>query len=138
MTRLVHAGRILFGAWMLANGISHFIFPLWALPAGQEPLAMQLMSALVNSRLIDVALALQLVSGALVLTGFFVPVALCVVLPVNVCALYWAAVLDHQPVGAALALLAFALNGGLMLCYLDYYRDVLKRRPPALGEARSA
>jgi putative oxidoreductase len=135
MKHLVLVGRLIFGAWMLANGANHFFFSLWPLPTGHEPLAMQLMAALVHSRLIDVAMAIELVTGVLILTGFFVPVALCLVMPISTCALYWSAILDHQPVGAVLALAAFALNGVLMLAYIDYYRGVLQRNAPALGEA---
>jgi hypothetical protein len=135
MKRLVLVGRLIFGAWMLANGANHFYFSLWPMPTGHEPLAVQLMSAFVHSRLFDVAMAIELVAGALILTGFFVPVALCVVMPVSTCALYWSAILDHQPLGAALALVAFALNGVLMLAYIDYYRGALQRYAPTLGEA---
>ena len=63
---------------------------------------------------------IQLVTGALILTGCIVPAALCVVMPVSTCALYWA-ILDHQPLGLLLALAAFGLNGLLMLGYLEYY-----------------
>ena len=129
------AARVVFGAWMLLNGINHFFLPMWPEPIGHEPLALQLMNAFVHSGLLDVAMAIELVTGALILTGFFVPVALCVVMPVSTCTLYWAAVLDHQPLGAFLALLAFALNGALMLAYLDYYRGVLQRHALSLGEA---
>jgi hypothetical protein len=135
MKQLVLVARLVFGAWMLANGTNHFFLSLWPAPTGQEPLAIQLMAALVHSRLFDVAMAIQLITGALILTGFFVPVALCIVMPVSTCALYWSAILDHQPVGAVLALVAFALNGLLMLAYIDYYRGVLQRHAPTLGEA---
>ena len=56
-------------------------------------------------------MTIELVAGALLLAGFFVPVALCVVMPVSTCAVYWSVILEHQPAGAALALVAFALNG---------------------------
>jgi hypothetical protein len=135
MKQIVLVGRLIFGAWMLANGANHFFFSLWPLPTGHEPLAVQLMSAFVHSRLFDVAMAIELVAGVLILTGFFVPVALCVVMPVSTCALYWSAILDHQPLGAVLALVAFALNGVLMLAYIDYYRGALQRYAPTLGEA---
>ena len=135
MNQLMLAGRLIFGAWMLANGANHFFFSLWPMPAGHEPLAILLMDALVHSRLFDVAMAIQLVTGALILTGFFVPLALCVVMPISTCALYWSAILDHQPVGAALAFIAFALNGVLMLAYIDYYRGALQRHATSLGEA---
>jgi hypothetical protein len=136
MTRhLVLAARLIFGAWMLANGANHFFVSLWLEPAGHEPLAMQLMTALQHSRLLDVAMTIQLAAGALILVGAFTPVALCVVAPVNTCALYWALILEHQPLGALLALLAIGLNGLLMLAYIDYYRGVLQRYAPTLGEA---
>jgi hypothetical protein len=135
MKMLVLVGRLVFGAWMLANGANHFFLTLWPEPTGHEPLAAQLMAALVHSRLFDVAMAIQLATGAFILVGVFVPVALCVVMPISTCALYWSAVLEHEPMGAALALAAFALNGLLMLAYVDYYRGVLQRRALSLGEA---
>ena len=135
MSPLVLAGRLLFGAWMVANGLNHFLVPLWPEPTGHEPLAIQLMDALVHSGLLDVAMAIQLVTGALILLGVFVPLALCVVMPISTCALYWAMGLDHRPLGALLALAAFALNGLLMLAWIDYYRGALQRRALALGEA---
>jgi putative oxidoreductase len=135
MTHLVLVGRLIFGAWMLANGANHFFFSLWPIPTGHEPLAVQLMAALVHSHLFDVAMAIQLVAGALILSGFLVPVALCVVMPVLTCAIYWSVILDHQPLSAVLALVAFAINGLLMLAYIDYYKGVLRRRALTLGEA---
>jgi uncharacterized membrane protein YphA (DoxX/SURF4 family) len=135
MKHLVLIGRVIFGLWMLANGANHFFLPLWAEPTGHEPLAVQLMDALVHSHLIDVVMAIELVTGALILIGFFVPLALCVVMPITTCALFWSAILDHQPLGALLALVAFALNGLLMLAYIDYYKGALQRQALALGEA---
>jgi uncharacterized membrane protein YphA (DoxX/SURF4 family) len=126
--------RILFGAWMLANGLNHFFLHLWPEPAGHTALAIQLMDAFRHSGLLDVAMAIELVAGALILLGRFTPVALCVLMPVSTCALFWSAVLDHQIPGALLALVAFALNGVLMLCFLDYYRGALQRRALSLGE----
>jgi hypothetical protein len=120
---------------MLVNGVNHFFVSLYPEPVVHEPLAIQLMNALVHSRLIDVAMTIQLVAGALILAGVLLPVALCVVMPISVCALYWAAILDHQPIGALSALAAFALNGFLMLAYVDYYKGALQRRAVTLGEA---
>jgi hypothetical protein len=135
MKPLVLVGRLIFGAWMLANGANHFFYSLWSEPTGHEPLAVLLMNALVHSRLLDVVMAIELVTGALILTGFLVPVALCVVVPISTCALFWSVILEHQPLGAALALAAFALNGLLMLAYIEYYEGALQRRALTLGEA---
>lgn len=133
--QLVLGTRIVFGAWMLLNGANYLFLSLWAAPGSTEPLAMQLMNALVNSRLLDVAMVIQLVTGALILSGVFVPAALCFLMPITTCALYWSLVLDQQPLHIVLALGAFAANALLMLAYLPYYKGVLQRRTLATGEA---
>ena len=120
---------------MVVTGVNHFVVPLYALPTGHEPLAMQLMTALVNSSLIDVVIAIQLVTGVLILVGVLVPLALCVVMPISVCAAFWGVILDHQPLTAFLGLAAVALNGLLMLAYIDYYKGLLQRHALAVGEA---
>ena len=132
--QLVLVGRLILGAWMLMNGANHFFLSLWPTPSGQVPLSIELMGALVHSHLLDVAMLIQLVTGALILTGFFVPVALCVLMPVSTCALYWS-ILDHQPLSLLFGLVAFALNGLLMLAYLDYYKGALQRTALTLGES---
>jgi hypothetical protein len=104
------------------------------LPTWHGPLAVQLMTGLVHSHLLDVAVAIQLGTGALILIGVFVPAALCVVMPISVCAAFWA-LLDHQPISVFLGLAAIALNGLLMLAYIDYYKGVLQRHALAVGEA---
>jgi hypothetical protein len=55
-------------------------------------------------------------------------------MPLSVCAAFWA-LLDHQPVSLILGLGAIALNGLLMLAYIDYYKGVLQRHALAFGEA---
>ena len=137
MKQLNLIGRLIFGAWMLASGANYFFFSLWPMPMGHGPLAMELMAALTHSGLLGVAMTIQLVTGALILTGFFVPVALCVLMPISTCALFWSVILDHQPLGMLLALAAFALNGLLMLANLEYYRAVLQRHALTFGESES-
>jgi len=132
--QLTLVARLLFGAWMLVNGANHFLFSFWSTPAGQAPLSTELMTALVDSRLLDVCMLIELVAGALVLLGYFVPAALCVLMAVSTCGLYWA-MLDHQPLTLALGVLAFGLNGLLMLAYLPCYNGALQRAPLTLGES---
>ena len=129
------AARLIFGAWMLLNGLNHFFGPFYPMPAGTAPLAVQLMQALVHIGLLDVAMGIQLVAGGLILAGVFVPAALCVMMPISVCAAYWAVILEREPIGAVLALAAVALNALLMLAHLHHYRGVLERHPLAVGEA---
>jgi uncharacterized membrane protein YphA (DoxX/SURF4 family) len=132
--QFTRVGRVLFGAWMALNGANYLFLSLWPAPTGHEPLAIQLMTALVNSRLLDVAMAMQLAAGALILAGILVPAALCVLMPISTCALFWSVILDHQPLNMVLATAAFGLNGLLMLAYLPYYRGTLQRRALAIGE----
>jgi uncharacterized membrane protein YhaH (DUF805 family)/uncharacterized membrane protein YphA (DoxX/SURF4 family) len=134
---LVLAGRIIFGAWMLISGANYLFLTLWSVPMGHEPLSVELMGAFMHSGLLTVAMLIQLVTGALLLAGIFVPAALCVVMPTSACALYWA-LLEHQPLPLLLALVAFALNGLLMLAYIGYYKGALQRNPLTLGESGHA
>ena len=135
MKHLVLVARVVFGAWMLLNGANHFFLHLYPDPVGHTPLAIQLITALEDGWMLDVAMIIQLVTGALILAGLLVPVALCVVMPISVCAAFWAVILDHQPVTALLALAAVALNAVLCLAYIDYYQGMLQRRALTLGEA---
>lgn len=86
------------------------------------------MTALMDSKLLYVA------TGALILASLFVPLALCVLMPVTVCAAIWAVILDHAPVAAVLALVAVALNAWLMLGYIGAYKGMLRRRALTTGE----
>jgi hypothetical protein len=138
---LVLAGRVLFGAWMVLSGANRLFGPFFPLPTGHQPLAVELMTALVDSRLIYVVAGIQLATGALILANRFVPLALCVVMPLSVCAAFWAVILEHAPVVAAIALASVALNAWLMCAYIDAYKPMLRRRALAAfeqpGEGRS-
>jgi hypothetical protein len=131
---LVLAGRILFGAWMVASGTNLLFGPFFPVPQGHQPLAVQLLTALADSRLLYVAAAIQLAAGTLILAGAFLPLALCVVMPISVCVAYWAVVLDHSPALSIAALAAVALNALLMSAYLEAYKPMLRRRALALWE----
>ncbi len=136
MKHLVLIGRLVFGAWMIASGANHFFVTLWPEPLGHEPLGIQLMTGLRDGWMLDVAMVIQLVTGFFILTGFFVPAALCVVMPISVCAAYWGVILERDPAGAALAAACAGLNGLLMLAYIDYYKGMLRARGDlTFGEA---
>jgi len=82
-------------------------------------------------------MGIELVTGALILVSVFVPAALCVVMPLTVCAAFWA-LLDRTPLNLLLALAALALNAWLMFAYLDYYKGVLQRHALSIGELPQA
>ena len=130
--QLVMAARIVLGA-LLVLYAANTLF-LGSAPAGSQPLSELLMTSLVNSRLLYVALVVQLVAGVLLLANLLVPLALCAQMMISANALFWALFLEQSPLGAMLALVVFALNGLLMLAYLPYYRDILQRYTHAAGE----
>ena len=134
MSARMAPARIAFGAVLLLNGINHFAGPFLREPTGSHPLAIQLMSALRDSHLLDVVVAIQAAAGALMVAGVAVPFALCVAMPISVCAAFWGVILDHRPLSALLSIALVASNAALMFAYLDAYRGVLRRRALALGE----
>ena len=135
--QLVLAGRLLFGAWLVVGGINYFSGLLFTVPAGTTPLAVQLLAALNHSGMMGVVKGIELVAGLLLLAGAFVPLALCVVMPLSTCTLFVGAVVDHQPLGIVASLVFFALNGLLMLAFLDSYKGVLQLRGLAAGEEKA-
>jgi hypothetical protein len=125
--------RLVFGGFLLLHGANHFL-GLVPEPQGTQPLAVQLMAAFEHSRLLDVVMAFQAAAGLLILAGVLVPFALAVSMPIAVCALFWALILEHDPLWSVLALAALASNAVLMFANLDAYRGVLQRRALAAGE----
>lgn len=130
--QLVLIGRIVLGA-ILVLFAANILF-LSDAPAGAQPLAEQLMTSLVNSRLLYVALVMQLVAGILLLAGVFVPLALAVQMSITSNALFWSLLLDQSPLLALLTLAVFAINAVLMIALLPCYKGVLDKAALAAGE----
>jgi uncharacterized membrane protein YhaH (DUF805 family) len=132
--QLVLAARLVFGAWLVIYAANTLVLNMWPAPMGTQPLAELLMTSLANSKLLYVALTVQLVAGVLLLANILVPLALCAQMMITANALFWALFLEQSPLGALLALVVFALNGLLMLAYLPWYKDILARYSHAAGE----
>lgn len=138
MDKLFIPARLLLGLLLALNSLNHFVGPFLPLPQGTTPLAVQLQEALVLSQLINVAMGIQLVAGLALLAGLWVPLALAAALPVNLCALYWAVVLEQSAGWSALAALAVLLGTLLMFALLPAYARMLAPRALAIGESDSA
>ncbi len=138
MARLLTPARLLLGAILLLNGLNHFFGPLlpqlWPQPVGTNPLAIQLIEALHFSALFDVVMAIQLVTGAALLANLFVPLALAASMPVSVCALYWALLLEQSAGWSLFAGLTVLLSAFLMFALLPAYHAMLQPQALALGE----
>ncbi len=125
--------RLVFGAWMIPAGLMHFI-PLFPQPLGSQPLSREVMAALLDSHLMDVIKAVELLAGLGVFIGFHAPLALLVCMPVSFCVYWWDAHLQRS--GAAVYGIATLLaNGLLCLAYLPSYREMLAARsiPVSIG-----
>ena len=122
---ILGAGLVLFSAYLL------FMAPA---PEGQYPLAAQLMTSLVNSKLLYVALIVQLAAGVLLLAGLFVPLALTAQMAISSNALFWALFLNQSIGLGLLTLFLFAVNAHLMIAYIPSYRGVLAVKSFAAGE----
>ena len=137
MTRWLEALRLLRGTTMVVTAVQYFLpFLLPFLPAAEwnDAMAQRLMTAFDRSGLLAVAKFIHLAAGALLLANRAVPFALAALMPVNVCALFIALLIEGAPALAVLAVLTAALNALLMLAYLPYYRGVLEGGQLADGE----
>lgn len=133
--------RLVFAAWMIPAGVNHFV-PLFPQPMGSQPLSHELIVALIDSHLFDLVKAVELVAGLAVLTGFHVPLALMICMPVSFCVFYWDAPLEGW--GSRAALFGYSVllcNSLLCLAYVRSYRAlfVARARPRGLpGETPPA
>ena len=133
MKYLIIAGRMIFGGWMVYAGLNHW-FHFTPQPYGQNPLSIELTTALIQSGVFDMVKATEFVTGVLVLTGAYVPLALVAALPVSVNVAYFNLVLEHNGVINYVAgTLVLGINLLLMLGYVDSYRSLLRLRQPLPG-----
>ena len=120
--------RLLFAAWMIPAGVNHFV-PIFRQPMGSQPLSQELIVALIDSNLFDLVKLVELLAGLAVLTGWYVPLALVVCMPVSFCVFYWDAPLEGW--GSRAALFGYAVllcNILLCLAYLPSYRGMFRLR----------
>ena len=74
--------RLVYAAWMIPAGLNHFI-RLYPQPIGNQPLSIEVFTALLDSGLFTFVKAVELLAGVAVLLGFRLPLMLLMVLPVS-------------------------------------------------------
>ncbi len=117
--------RILLGLVLLVFGLNKFLGFMPAPELSAE--AGQLMGAMAESGYILQATGIvEIVVGALLLTGLFVPLALLLLAPISVNIVLFHAVLDPAGIGPAAAVAL--LNVYLMLTHFSAYRPLLKAK----------
>ena len=123
--------RILFGLHFLLNGLNFFLH-LVDIPKPSNPLALELMGALVHSGIFDIAKVVEVTTGAALLLNRFVPLALVLAFPIAVVVGYMDVVLIGTWFGGWVAGGGTVLlNAALLLAYFKYYRPmfVMKADP---------
>ena len=132
--------RLVFAAWMIPAGLNHFV-TLFPQPMGSQPLSHELVVALLDSHLFDIVKAVELIAGISVLTGFYMPLALIVCMPVSFCVFYWDTPLEGWASRASIfGEAALLSNVILCLAYIRSYRSMfaLRSQPRTFGTSDAA
>jgi len=117
MKYLIWFSRLLFGSWMVANGMNHFVY-LWPQPLGGIPVSKDFTIALIDSHLFDLVKAIEVLAGVSALTGIYAPLMMVVGLPVSFVVFYYGAVINHSKGGHGYVV----LGTNLLIC-LSYWKN---------------
>ena len=137
---LLTAMRLYLGAWMLVNGLNHWI-PIFPQPYGGSPLSQLFITSLVDTHLFDVAKAIEVVGGLMLLFNLFTPLGLAILLPVSAMVYFNATVLQGRWLwvwgegGLYMGTCCLYMNLILMLAYIRYYVPMLGMRS-SMGTVR--
>ncbi len=121
---IYHLTRLVFGGWWLFSGLMHFLWPELQ-PLGDEPAAIDFTLALMASGLFDVIKVLEIVLGVLILANRAMPLAMLVLIPINVVIVYWNFVLDEGLVEWTFGALSILFNIILAWPWRRYFWPLL-------------
>lgn len=122
---VLDAMRLLLGAWMIVNGLNHFL-PIFPQPMGSFPLSSQLIIALIETGLFGIVKIVELVGGVMLIANRFVPLALAILMPMSVVVFYNDAVLQHRWDRVFyMGVDCFYMNVILMLAYIRHYLPMM-------------
>lgn len=120
--------RYIWGGWYVISGLFHFVTgPL----IGTSPLAVQLIMALLHTRLYEVVKATEAIGGAAVLTRRWPALLLLINLPITLVVAYWDVGLQDPfgLIGIAVSVLTLGTTFVLMRAYRPYYGPLVAWRP---------
>lgn len=124
MRHAVWLVRLIYAAWMIPAGLNHFI-QLYPQPLGNQPLSIEVFSALIESGLFTLVKAVELLAGLCLLFGYRVPLVLLMVLPVSFTVWYWDTELQGWwSVSAVYGWAVISCNVFLCLAYIRSYREM--------------
>lgn len=118
--------RLLLGLMFTVFGLNGFLHFLHMKGEPMSPLAMQYMGAIAQSHMLQAAFAVQLVTGIMLLAGFFVPLALVLLGPVLATILLFHATM--APHGIINGLAAFVLWLIVFVSVRDSFAGIFRAR----------
>lgn len=130
---LLHAMRLYLGAWMVINGLNHWL-PIFPQPFGGTALSQLYLTSLVDTGLFGVAKAIEVIGGVLLILNLFTPFGLAILLPVSLMVYFNATYLQGRwfrvwaDNGIYMGTVCLYFNLILMVTYLRYYLPILSMR----------
>ena len=118
--------RILLGIMFVVFGLNGFLHFLHMKMPAMSPLAMQYMGAIAHSHMLQWAFAVQLVTGLMLLAGFFVPLALVLLGPIIANILLFHGLMDPKGIGNGL--IAFVLWLIVFFSVRDHFAGIFRAR----------
>lgn len=130
---VLHVMRLYLGAWMVINGLNHWL-PIFPQPFGGTPLSQLYITSLVDTGLFGVAKAIEVIGGVLLILNLFTPLGLAILLPVSMMVYFNATYLQGRwfriwgDNGIYMGTVCLYFNLILMVTYLRYYLPMLSIR----------
>ncbi len=127
---MFHLMRLYLGAWMVINGLNHWI-PIFPQPFGGSDQSQLFITTLVDTGLFGIAKAVEVIGGLLLIFNLFTPFSLVLLLPVSAMVYFNATVLQGRWLriigenGLYMGTVCLYLNVILLFCYIRYYVPML-------------
>jgi uncharacterized membrane protein YphA (DoxX/SURF4 family) len=121
---LVYAVQFFFGGWFLAHGLNQWLefFPR---PSGSSPISHELISALNHSGLFNVVKGIEVVTGILLLSNRFVPLAAVAAFPVTLSIAHLNIVANQDATSVVVGIVIITFNGLIALGHLEKFLPML-------------
>ena len=123
---IVISARVVLGLIYFVFGLNFFLQFLPPQPHPEGVVAAFTGGLFQSGYFFPVLKGIEVVAGALLLIGFFVPLALVVVFPISVQILLFHVIL--APAGAPMGIIIIALNLYLAWVYRDHYKPLFERK----------
>ncbi len=125
--------RLYLGAWMVINGLNHWL-PIFPQPYGGTEMSQLFITSLADTGLFGIAKAIEVIGGFLLIFNLFTPLALAILLPVSAMVYFNATYLTGRwftvwtDNGIYMGTVCLYFNLILMIPYFRYYVPMLSMR----------